>query len=84
MTAETNRPLNKYLRYQANYKLASIVRVAIDIATMLPEEVVKSCITCDWFEESSETCKKANARPPARVIAFGCESYDNVQDDIPF
>lgn len=84
MTTEADKPINKYLRYKVNCELTSMIRNAINIATMLPEEVVKSCITCDWFEESSELCKKANARPPARVIAFGCESYDNVQDDIPF
>lgn len=44
--------------------------------------VYKSCINCYAFNESKETCSVAgNIRPPARVIATGCESWD---EDIPF
>lgn len=42
---------------------------------------VRSCITCADFEESSELCFKAGRRPPAKVIAQGCEEYN---EDIPF
>jgi hypothetical protein len=43
----------------------------------------QSCLTCAYFIEKNETCQKYQARPPARVIAYSCESYvDN--DDIPF
>lgn len=42
-----------------------------------------SCISCTHFDETNEICKKANARPPARIIAFGCNLYDDF-DDIPF
>jgi len=43
-----------------------------------------SCLSCDHFNEREETCSKANdQRPPARVIAFGCEKYQD-NDDIPF
>ena len=45
---------------------------------------MRSCISCDHFEESPERCKKANARPPARIIAFGCEQYSDLEDCIPF
>lgn len=52
--------------------------------------ITPSCISCEHFEEHGrsgayppETCRKYNARPPARIIALGCPSYmDN--DDIPF
>lgn len=40
-----------------------------------------SCVTCYKFDEPSEMCKPANARPPARVIAFGCAAWDG---EIPF
>lgn len=30
-----------------------------------------------------ETCAKFEARPPARVIAFGCPDYED-EDSIPF
>ncbi len=35
----------------------------------------RSCLTCLNFTEAAETCALAQARPPARVIAQGCESY---------
>ena len=43
---------------------------------------VKSCITCEHFEEhAGERCSLAATRPPARVIAQGCEQY---RESIPF
>lgn len=41
----------------------------------------RTCLTCLWFDEKTEQCSKAAARPPARVIAFGCPAYE---EDIPF
>lgn len=56
--------------------------------------VFKTCITCSHFEsielaasggQMKEICKKFNILPPAKVIADGCEDYqDYVEDDIPF
>lgn len=45
------------------------------------ERATKSCLTCDNFNEPNETCRLNGLRPPARVIAFGCECYE---DEIPF
>lgn len=43
-----------------------------------------SCISCEHFRESTEECNAANGqRPPARIIAFGCNLYRD-KDDIPF
>lgn len=42
-----------------------------------------SCISCKNFDHANEVCKKFNARPPAHVIAFACESYED-NDEIPF
>lgn len=42
----------------------------------------RTCVNCHHFDEQLEICKLAGARPPARVIAFGCERFD--PDDIPF
>lgn len=36
----------------------------------------KTCLNCKSFDEPSEICSKFNARPPARVITFGCEAFD--------
>jgi hypothetical protein len=41
----------------------------------------RCCPNCLHFDETGEQCKLAAARPPARVIAFGCERFDF---DIPF
>jgi hypothetical protein len=46
-------------------------------------DAVTTCVNCDHFDEPSEQCRLANARPPARVIAFGCSSYISAKD-IPF
>lgn len=45
--------------------------------------VQRSCLSCENFIESNELCRKWQARPPARVIAFACEAYEDC-DPIPF
>ena len=42
----------------------------------------RTCITCEHFIENTEHCTVFGARPPARVIAYGCPKYSN--DEIPF
>jgi hypothetical protein len=83
--SDTNEPnFNRYLRETADRKLRTFVRTALSLAQMLPEEVVKSCLSCDTFNEETEVCSKFNARPPARVIAFSCGDYANINEEIPF
>lgn len=41
----------------------------------------KTCVTCSHFQ-TDEVCKLFNVRPPASVIASGCEKYDDI--DVPF
>lgn len=43
----------------------------------------QSCLSCVTFREESEWCVKYNARPPARVIAYGCPGYFD-EEEIPF
>lgn len=45
--------------------------------------ILESCISCEYFHEKSEICKKYHQKPPARIIAFGCSSYSDI-DQIPF
>lgn len=45
--------------------------------------LLRTCVTCDNFLEGQELCRLANARPPARVIAYGCNSYYS-KNEIPF
>ena len=40
------------------------------------------CPNCMLFAAFKETCTLNNLRPPAPIIAFGCERYEN--DNIPF
>lgn len=43
--------------------------------------LLRSCLTCDMFKEQEEQCTVYSARPPARIIAFGCNRYI---EEIPF
>jgi len=36
----------------------------------------RTCITCDYFDEGVETCELVLVRPPAKVIAYGCERWN--------
>lgn len=49
--------------------------IAVAITNQIP-----TCLNCQWFDEGSEACRYAgaNARPPARVIAFGCPAYEGI------
>ena len=47
------------------------------------QDLMRSCLTCQHFDETRELCKPAQMRPPARVIANGCPKYDDIYD-IPF
>lgn len=40
-----------------------------------------SCLGCEWWDEKGETCTQFKRRPPAKVIAVGCQGY---QPSIPF
>lgn len=42
---------------------------------------LRSCLRCCQFNEQTETCLNFAQRPPARVIAFGC---DHFHEEIPF
>ncbi|QZA70470.1 hypothetical protein AH03_57 [Erwinia phage AH03] len=59
---------------------ANLLRLIDVTITMNP----RNCIVCEHFDEATEVCNKyGNQRPPARIIASGCEGFEN-NDDIPF
>ena len=40
------------------------------------------CPNCEHFDRRNEKCGLNGKRPPANVVAFGCECFKH--DDIPF
>ena len=71
-----------------------------EIASMIADQVrdtvqetidlnVRNCVTCKQFDQAGETCKLAGIRPPAKIIAYGCEQWQEIDpfgmdDEIPF
>ena len=64
-------------------KTYPILRHNLTIKTTDELGFTSSCISCANFAEESEYCKKFNARPPARIIAFGYAEYFD-REEIPF
>jgi len=72
------------LREQAAICLrSSVVNAAIKTMEEPDMFPFQTCLMCDHFNEAAELCKLYNARPPARVIAFGCDKFDDA-NWIPF
>jgi hypothetical protein len=58
-------------------QLKAIVDDAMDEAGVL-----QTCLHCKRFNEAAEVCNGFSppVRPPARVIVFGCASFDEVPE----
>ena len=68
-----------------SFRAGVALRIVEALGALKPCDILKSCITCDHFNEPNETCKISNnMRPPARIIAYGCPKYESIDDDIPF
>lgn len=78
--SSNQNPIRPRLRSDKVYDIRDHMKACIEAYA---EELVQTCITCTEFNEQSEFCRKYNARPPARVIAYGCPSYFN-EEEIPF
>lgn len=65
----------------------NILRVLATLNEVMGTEqdipMFQNCVTCAHFNEETEICRAYTARPPARVIAYGCRTYKD-QLDIPF
>lgn len=75
-------PPNHSFRFDGMLKLRRIMEENLD-----PRDLVASCVTCTNFDNHEELCNLGQPkplRPPARIIAFGCPSYNDVSDEIPF
>lgn len=58
--------------------------MAREIGTVVSEYLdrqTKTCLNCEHFDEPNEICRMVGKRPPARIIAMGCEYHDDI---IPF
>lgn len=53
----------------------------VDAMTRSVQNTMSTCVVCDNFNQGKELCQLNGLRPPARIIAFGCECFQN---DIPF
>lgn len=51
--------------------------------SMQRTEFYQSCLTCNHFDDKTEICGLNQKRPPAIIIANGCECYDD-SGEIPF
>ena len=71
------------LRKEAELDLESALRGSLGHILKTDIFPFQNCLSCVNFNETKELCKKWNAKPPARVIAFGCDQYEDV-DEIPF
>jgi hypothetical protein len=76
-------------RRLGKYEIESKISKAVydTIAQVTPHNMLfQSCIVCEHFGEN-EVCSRYNVRPPARIIVFGCQHYEessHIDDDIPF
>lgn len=73
---------NKITDYEAH--LDDFVSVLhMQIKRMIDDsEILRSCINCHHWNHQQEICTMyGNARPPARIIARGCQGHSKA---IPF
>lgn len=50
---------------------------AITSFKQIVEMNLQTCVHCVHFTETNEICDVVKQRPPAKIIAFGCEQFDN-------
>lgn len=72
------------LREEAKLEVSSAAaHSAIRVLEMVGNYPYKTCVRCDNFNLKDELCKLYSLRPPAEIIAFGCEKYDD-DEWVPF
>lgn len=59
-------------------ELAQAVSNLGDRVAFAIRDARRTCLTCSYFHHTSEHCELAAARPPARVIAWGCDKHDYI------
>ena len=62
---------------------------AIEVKALLNKIFVQhdypfqNCLNCLNFRVETEICGLCNMRPPAKIIVYGCDLYED-KEDIPF
>jgi hypothetical protein len=63
-------------------------RIQVHTKYSIKQEIrrgLRTCVTCEHFDKDNETCKLTEGlRPPATVIAHGCDRFIHEHDNIPF
>lgn len=77
------RNLKPRIRPDATFDLRSALINTFENTIKQVDPVYISCLNCINFKEKEELCGLVNQRPPARVIAYGCPRWEDV-DEIPF
>jgi len=78
-----NSEFKKTFGHDSNRSIA-VNQIAEHLAARIRQhldECTRCCPNCDHWMPGKELCELVMQRPPADVIAFGCERYD---DAIPF
>lgn len=74
----SNVPKRPVTRMEIVEALADVARASFKEQL---DRQTRTCLTCEKFNEPKELCEKYGGRPPARIIAFGCDGYE---DKVPF
>jgi uncharacterized protein YqgV (UPF0045/DUF77 family) len=69
----TKRALRSTPERDADIALA--IKLLASSSAKAITDAMETCLSCEHFDEATEVCALAQARPPARVIAHGCPSY---------
>lgn len=62
-------------------RLEDASKLLVDSFVKNIELTLRTCVSCEHFDDAKEECGLNRMRPPARIIAFGCECYEQ---RIPF
>lgn len=71
------------LRDTDRIDIVAYIRGIERIITNTKQFPFRNCLNCQQFAEATELCKRWNSRPPARVIAYGCEEHQDIEG-VPF
>lgn len=72
------------LRQEAATKMYSSAADAMfSVVANAKELPFQTCLTCISFEEDKDYCRHWRAKPPSRVIVYGCDNYFDI-NDVPF